>query len=142
MPSILHGSMAILLIGVLGHADCSAQAARQVSITGDWYFDRFGGPHGEIAHSPEIVKANKHEAGYQFTLTKDGKFITTQPNGTQNTMDYQYIARRREVILGKDTMKVMLLTSKILELYPIKGKQPALFLKRTKDGKTSMSAAQ
>ena len=140
MSSFLRGSLTVFLVGFLGCADCVAQTGQQVTITGDWYFDRFGGPHGEIANSPNIVKANKDEDGTMFTLTKDGKFTTTQPNGFRNTTDYQYIVKRRLVILGKDTMKVMLLTSKILELYPTNGKQPALFLKRAKGGKTSMSA--
>jgi hypothetical protein len=53
---------------------------------------------------------------------------------------FQYLASRQEIVLHGDTMKIMLLTLDILELYPISGTKPALFLKRNKDGKTSMSA--
>jgi len=42
----------------------------KVDITGTWYFDRFGGPHGEIAESAEIVKANKLNKGLMITLHK------------------------------------------------------------------------
>src|ERR1700761_5456077 len=112
MPSLLHRCLTVFLIGSLVgpgfvHAQqATPQAApratpQPVTVMGDWYFDRFGGPHGEVSHSAEIVKANKDEEGYMFTLTKDGKFTTTQPNGTQNTSDYQYIAKRHEIILGK-----------------------------------------
>ena len=143
MSLILHCSLAVFLIGFLVDGRICAQqpdpqpraTPQPVTVMGDWYFDRVGGPHGEVSHSKDIVKANADEAGYMFTLTKDGKFTTTQPNGTQNTSDYQYIVKRHEIILGKDTMKIKLLTSKILELYPTNGKQPSLFLRRNKDGK-------
>ncbi|HEV2481542.1 MAG TPA: hypothetical protein VGS79_17850 [Puia sp.] len=113
---------------------------QRAEYTGDWYFDRFGGPHGEVSHAPDIEKANKQEAGYKFTFTNNGKFRTVQPDGTTNTTDYGYLVRRREIIIGKDTLKIMLLTAKIMELYPVSGKQPALFLRRNKDEKTAMSA--
>jgi hypothetical protein len=53
---------------------------QHVDFTGDWYFDRFGGPHGQVLHTPEIV----------------------------------------------------VLTSKVMELYPTSGDKPAMFLKRNK----------
>ena len=56
------------------------------------------------------------------------------------TIDYKLLDDRREVVIGADTMQIMLLTSQILELYPNDQHQAALFLKRNKDGKTAMSA--
>ena len=56
------------------------------------------------------------------------------------TIDYKLLDDRREVVIGADTMQIMLLTSQILELYPNDQRQGALFLKRNKDGKTAMSA--
>ena len=112
-------------------------------ISGTWYFDRFGGPHGEIAESPEIVKANKQNEGRIFTFTKDNKLISRQPGGMEinnSTVDYHVLPERRQVIIGSDTLQIILLTSEILELYPKNESRPALFLKRSKDGKTSMSA--
>jgi len=54
--------------------------------------------------------------------------------------DYQVSYDLRQVICAGDTLRIMLLTSEILELYPKDESRPALFLKRSKDGKTSMSA--
>lgn len=53
---------------------------------------------------------------------------------------YKLFPDRKEVIIQGDTMRIMLLTADILELYPTSDTKPALFLKRTKNGKTSMSA--
>jgi hypothetical protein len=133
MTSLIHGSLAFFMALLF-------YPQQQAEFTGDWYFDRFGGPHGEVAHSEDIDKANKQQAGSKFTFTNDGKFRTIQQDGTRNTMDYGYLASRREIILGKDTLKIMLLTAKIMELYPVSGKQPTLFLKRSKNVRTAMSA--
>lgn len=51
------------------------------------------------------------------------------------------IMDRKEVIIDDETMKIMLLTSEILDLYPKDENRPAPFLIRSKDGKTSMSAS-
>jgi hypothetical protein len=69
--------------------------------------------------------------------------ITKLPGG--NTSDsivvkYQVFYDRKEVVIDGETMKIMLLTSEILELYPRNESRPALFLKRSKNGKASMSA--
>lgn len=122
MTPFLHFSAALFLL-------CFFQ---QPDFTGDWYFDRFGGPHGEVAKGDSIDKATKQWTGYKFTFTKDGKCKTTEQDGTRDTKFYQYIADRRLVILEGDTMKIMLLTSRNLELYPTNGRQPALFLRRNK----------
>jgi len=113
---------------------------QQPEFYGDWYFDHFGPRNGEVVKSDEIDKANKQEAGYKFTFTKDGKFFRTiQSDGSRNTTDYGYLADRRLIIVGTDTMKIVLLTSQAMELYPINGKQPALFLRRNKDEKKATS---
>jgi len=106
---------------------------QQPDFTGDWYFDRFGGPHGEVAKGDSIDKATKKWTGYKFTFTRDGKCKTTEVDGTRDTKFYQYIPEQRLVILEGDTMKIMLLTSRSLELYPTNGRQPALFLRRSKE---------
>jgi hypothetical protein len=118
---------------------CCANA-QQNAILGKWYFDRFGGPHGEIAESPDIVKANQQNNGISFTFTKDNKMFRVQPDGNSMTVNYQVLPDRKQVVIERDTLQIMLLTSDILELYPITETRPALFLKRSKDGKTSMSA--
>jgi len=117
--------------------------AQKPDILGKWYFDRFGGPHGEIAESPEIVKANKQNKGLTLTFTKDNKMISSQQNGMKinnSTVNYQVLYDRKQVIIGSDTLQIKLLTSDILELYPKNESRPALFLKRSKDGKNLMSA--
>jgi hypothetical protein len=117
---------------------------QQVDITGIWYFDRFGGPHGEIDKSTETVKANKLNKGLMITFTKDGKLISTQPGGAKQNnskVEYKVSYKLKQVIIGTDTLRIMLLTSEILELYPKNESRPALFLKRSKDGKTLMSAS-
>jgi hypothetical protein len=121
---------------------CSVNSQRN-SIQGIWYFDRFGGPHGEIAESPEAVKANRQNEGTMFNFTADNKLITSLQGGSinnNNTQNYQVLSDRRQIIIGGDTMQIMLLTPDILELYPITETKPAVFFKRTKDGKTSISA--
>jgi hypothetical protein len=118
-------------------------SARQISILGVWYFDRFGGPHGEIAESEDIVKTNQHDKGMMFTFTKDNKLIVTLPDGASNpngTQDYRVLQNPRLIVIAGDTMQIMLLTSDILELYPKNESKAALFLKRSKEGKTSLSA--
>jgi len=60
----LHRSIFLFLILFCSFMD------HKVDITGTWYFDRFGGPHGEIAESAEIVKANKLNKGLMITLHK------------------------------------------------------------------------
>jgi len=114
--------------------------SQKAEIYGKWYFDRFGGPHGELVTDGEIAKANKQNEGYSFTFTKDNKAIFQQKNGATMTAPFQLLERRKEVVLHGDTMRIMLLTSEILELYPISEEKPAMFLKRSKDGKTAMSA--
>ena len=113
---------------------------QKAEIFGNWYFDRFGGPHGELVKDGEIAKANKQNEGYSFTFTKDNKAIFRQKNGATMTAPFQLLESRKEIVLHGDTMRIMLLTSEILELYPISEEKPALFLKRSKDGKTAMSA--
>lgn len=120
-----------------------ASNAQKPDISGTWYFDRFGGPHGEIAKSPEIVKANKQNEGLTLTFTKGNKMISSQPGGMKinnSTVNYQVLYDRKQVIIDSDTMRIMLLTSEILELYPKNETRPAIFLKRSKGGKTVMSA--
>jgi hypothetical protein len=112
---------------------------QKADIFGKWYFDRFGGPHGEIVKDGEIAKANKQNEGFSFTFTRENKAILQQKNGATMTAQFQFIADRNEVILNGDTMRIMLQTSNILELYPISETKPAMFLKRSKDGKTAMS---
>jgi len=113
---------------------------QKAEIYGRWYFDRFGGPHGEISKDPEIAKANKQNEGLSFTFVTNNKAILKQSNGATMTMPFQFLASRKEIVLQGDTMRIMLLTSDILELYPISEEKPAMFLKRSKDGKTAMSA--
>jgi hypothetical protein len=129
MTPLIHGSLALLIAFLLF-------PAQQAELTGDWYFDRFGGPHGEIAKNDSIDKANKKFEGVKFTFTKDGKFRSVEQDGTHNTKAYEYIPGQRLVIVDGDSMKIMLLTAMNLELYPINGRQPTLFMKRSKEGKT------
>jgi hypothetical protein len=56
------------------------------------------------------------------------------------TSSFRLLAGGHEILLERDTMRIMLLTSEILELYPVSEQKPAMFLKRSKDGKTAMSA--
>jgi hypothetical protein len=117
--------------------------AQQPGILGVWYFDRLGGPLGEIASDPQILKANKQNEGLSLTFAKDNKMISSQQVGAKlnnSTVDYKVSYDRKQVIIGGDTMRIMLLTSDILELYPVNERRPALFLKRSKEGKTVMSA--
>lgn len=121
----------------------SWSCTQKPDLSGTWYFDRFGGPHGEIAESPEIVQANRQDQGLTFTFAKDHKLIKSQeggPNINNSTATYQVFYNRRQVIIEGDTLQIMLLTSEILELYPKNESRAALFLKRSKDGKTLMSA--
>jgi len=113
---------------------------QKVEIYGKWYFDRFGGPHGEIVKDGEIAKANKQNEGFSFTFTNDNKVILQQKNGATMTAPFQLLTSRKEIVLKGDTMRIMLLTPDILELYPISEEKPAMFLKRSNDGKTTMSA--
>lgn len=116
---------------------------QQLDVTGVWYFDRFGGPHGEIAESSSIVKANQQNKGTIYNFEKDRTLVRSRPGGTAgdvSTIKYQILYPSKLVIIGGDTLKIMLLTSQILELYPKDETRPALFLKRSKDGKTAMSA--
>lgn len=133
MTPLLPGSFLVLMALLF----CPLQ---QADYTGDWYFDRFGGPNGEISHTDAIDKANKQEAGYKFTFTKDGKFRTVQSDGTRNTTDYQYIHKGRLIVLGRDTMKIVRLTATAMALYPTNGKQPTLYLRRNKEVKGAGSA--
>jgi hypothetical protein len=107
-------------------------------IYGKWYFDRFGGPHGEIANDGEIGKANRQNEGMTLTFTKDNKAILQQKSGAPMTAPFQLLANRKEIVLRGDTMRIMLLNPSILELYPISDDKPAMFLKRNKDGKTAI----
>jgi hypothetical protein len=132
-----------ILLGILFCFQTSVSYLQKADMKGVWYFDRFGGPHGEIAESPEIVKANKMNKGMTMTFTNEGKMITKPPGGNTNdnsVVNYEVFYDRKEVIIDGETMKIMLLTSEILELYPKNENRAALFLKRSKDGKTSMSA--
>lgn len=113
---------------------------QKAEIYGKWYFDRLGGPHGEIVKDGEIAKANKQNEGISFTFTNDNKAILQQKDGSTMTVPFQLLADRKEIVLQGDTMRIMLLTKDILELYPVSEEKPAMFLKRTRDGKTSMSA--
>jgi hypothetical protein len=130
-----------LLVSLISILSCSF--VQRPEIMGTWYFDRFGGPHGETSDDPNIANANKQHQGLSFTFTRDNKLITRQPGQMavhDTTVDYKVLADRREVVIGGDTMRIMLLTSQILELYPNNQHQAALYLKRSKDGKTAMSA--
>jgi|HubBroStandDraft_6_1064221.scaffolds.fasta_scaffold666531_1 hypothetical protein len=123
---------------------CSCHAP-QPEIFGKWYFDRFGGPHGEISTDPGIVNANKHNEGLTMTFTPYNKMIGTQKNGSNVdtfTTHYRIISPGRLFVMEgqSDTMRIMLLTSDILELYPTSETKPAMFLKRNKDKMTAMSA--
>ena len=112
---------------------------QQAEFTGNWYFDRFGGPHGEVVKNADIDKANQQEAGFKFVFTKDGKFKSIEPNGMHTTKDYEYLAGPRRIIIDGDTMKIAMLTSEAMELCPTNAKQPALFLRRNKEERTAMS---
>jgi len=113
---------------------------QKAEIYGKWYFDRFGGPHGEISKDAEAVKANKQNEGLSLTFTKDNKVIMQRKTGDAMTVPFKLLADKKEITLGRDTMRIMLLTSAILELYLVSEDRPAMFLKRSKDGKTAMSA--
>ena len=112
---------------------------QKAEMYGKWYFDRFGGPHGEIVKDGEIAKANKQNEGISLTFTRESTAILQQKNGATMTAPFR-ILDDRKIILRGDTMRIMLLTSDILELYPVSETKPAMFLKRDKDGKTAMSA--
>ena len=119
--------------------------AQQKGILGKWYFDRFGGPHGEIAErsDSDMLRANKQDIGTTFTFAADNKLTVSPPGGSKNdsrSQDYQLFPDRKLVVIGSDSFRIMLLTSDILELYLVNETKPALFLKRTRDGKTAMSA--
>jgi hypothetical protein len=114
--------------------------SQKAEIYGKWYFDRFGGPHGETSKDGEIAKANKQNEGYSFNFTHENTMIVTQATGSARKVPYELFPGRIIIINQVDTMRIMLLTADILELYPASDTKPALFLKRTKDGKTSMSA--
>jgi hypothetical protein len=116
---------------------------QQPEITGTWYFDRYGGPHGEISKRAEILEANRLYQGTSFIFTKEGILIRDFPHGRQHnttSINYRINYPSRLAIIGTDTMRIMLLTPQILELYPNNGKSMAMFLKRKKEGKTAMSA--
>jgi hypothetical protein len=135
--------MKLFLIAIFFCFQSCGSQSQKADIKGIWYFDRFGGPHGEISEDSEIVKANKENKGLTMSFTKDNKMISEQPGGMRvnnSVVNYQVFYDRKEVIISGDTLKIMLLTSEILELYPKDESRPALFLKRSKDGKTSMSA--
>ena len=129
-------ALAAILILIFSHTAYN----QQNGIYGKWYFDRFGGPHGEIVKDGEIAKANKRNEGFSFDFTKENTMIVTQSSGKTMKVPYKLFPDRKEVIIQGDTMRIMLLTADILELYPTSDTKPALFLKRTKNGKTSMSA--
>jgi hypothetical protein len=128
--------LAICSLLVLSCAACGQKA----EIYGKWYFDRFGGPHGEVVKEGEIAKANNLNKGITFTFTNEDKAVIEHVEGGKMNSSFQYLASHQEIVLQGDTMQIMLLTSDVLELYPISGSKPALFLKRNKDEKTSMSA--
>jgi hypothetical protein len=75
MSHFLHRAVFLILI-------CSCTGHR-VDLTGLWYFDRFGGPHGEISESPEIAEANKLNKGLTITFSNDNKMTSTQGGGTK-----------------------------------------------------------
>jgi hypothetical protein len=134
--------MKLLLIGIIFCFHSSISYSQHADINGVWYFNRFGGPHGEISDDPEIIKANKINKGLMITFTGDNKMISKLPGNSANStvVKYQVFYDRKEVIIDGVTMKIMLLTSDILELYPKDESRPALFLKRNKDSKTAMSS--
>ena len=139
----MHRSLQLSVFLVLAFS-CSC-FAQKPEIFGKWYFDRFGGPHGEISSDPGIANANKHNEGLTMNFTTDNKMIGIRKNGTVAdtfTTHYRIINPGRLLVMGgqSDTMRIMLLTSDILELYPTSDTKPAMFLKRNKDKKTSMSA--
>jgi hypothetical protein len=136
-------SMKLFLAGMLFCFQTLIGQAQSVDIRGVWYFDRFGGPHGEISENPETVKANKTNVGLTFTFTNNNRVVRTPPGGNasnSSVVQYHIFYDRKEVTIDGETMKIMLLTSEILELYPKAENKQALFLKRSKNGKTSMSA--
>jgi hypothetical protein len=120
----------------------SCYSLQSQNITGTWYFDRFGGPYGEKAQSAEILKANQQNAGISFNFSQDNKLIIVNPDGTRKTVNFTEIPAKKLLVIASDTMRIMLHTADILELYPISETKPAVFLKRTKDGKTLMSEPQ
>jgi len=135
--------MKLFLAAILFCFQSLVTYSQKADIKGLWYFDRFGGPHGEIAKSPGIIEANKMNKGMTITFTNDGKAIRKPPGGNagdNSVVNYQVFYDRKEVILDGETLQIMLLTSEILELYNKDGTKAALFLKRSKDGRTSMSA--
>jgi hypothetical protein len=132
-----------VLLGLIFYFQSLNSYSQAADIRGVWYFDRFGGPHSEIAMSADIANANKMDKGMSFTFRNDNKMITKPPGGhtaDSTVVKYQVFYDRKEVVLDGVTMKIILLTSDILELYPKDESKPALFLKRSKNGKTSMSA--
>src|SRR5882757_5169108 len=113
-PSMLHSLHLSVFLMLIFSFSSNAQ---KPDILGKWYFDRFGGPHGEIAESAEIVKANKLNKGLMITFTKNNKMIYSQPGGMRQNnsiADYQVSYDLRQVICAGDTLRIMLLTSEIL----------------------------
>jgi len=76
--------MKLFLIGIIFCFQSSLSYSQTANISGIWYFDRFGGPHGEISESPEIVKANKVNKGLTITFGNDNKMISKLPGGNSN----------------------------------------------------------
>lgn len=113
---------------------------QKAEIYGKWYFDRFGGPHGEVVKDGAIAEANKQNEGLSITFTKDDQAILDHGDGAKMNGSFHYLANQGKIVLQGDTLQIMLLTTDILELYPISETKPAMFLKRNKNGKTSMSA--
>ncbi len=131
--------MKLFLLSIIFCFQSSISYSQKADIRGVWYFDRFGGPHGEISERSEIVKANKINEGLTFTFANDNKMISKPPGGNasdSSVVNYQVFYDRKEIVINGETMKIMLLTSEILELYPKDESRPALFLKRSKNGKT------
>jgi hypothetical protein len=109
---------------------CSA-CGQKAEIYGKWYFDRFGGPHSEVVEDGEIARANKLNKGLSFTFTKDDGAIYEQADGAKMNAPFHILPGRKGIVLHGDTLKIMLLTPDILELFPVSGTKPAMFLKRS-----------
>ena len=128
----------VLLVFCFLILSCS-DYGQKAEIYGKWYFDRFGGPHGEVVKDGSIAEANKENEGFSLTFTKDNKAVLERRDGTKMNAYFHYLASSEKIVLQEDTLQIMLLTSDMLELYPVSETKPAMFLKRNKDGKTSMS---
>jgi hypothetical protein len=107
---------------------------QKAPITGLWYFDRFGGSHGEIAQDSSVIKVNMENKGLTINFTTDNKLISSQPGGLERnkfTTSYKILDDQSKIIINGDTMTIKVLTKDMLELF-IDNSMTALFLNRAK----------